>query len=239
MTLTQPLEMELAAALATATRLQKLAWQDIGGDSYNARLAGRWYALRWLYWYHASGITTGREGVILTCADQDIPIVWGTTGFQAIQELLSVIDPRWLEYFRTLAKGYLDMCQSDPASSRVASIDDAALAVLALLLRCTEQGDISWKVTTNSGIEATANLHNHEVVIGFVSPVDYEDRPIENVIAALTLAGATTSFACGTDGYRLAEQIVALASASFRAKIEFRTAALQAEIEFLKQVLAS
>ena len=239
MALSRSLETELVAALATATKCRKLAWQDVGGDCYYAQLAERSYALRWLYWYDASGITTGREGVILTCAKQDIPILWGTGGIQAMQELLSAIDPKWLEYFRTLTQGYLGMCQTDPDSSPIASINDASLTVLSLLLRCTERGVISWKVTTYGGVGVSAHLNNHEVAIRFVSPVDYDDRPIENVIAELALAGATTAFACGTDGYRLAEQIVALASDPFRAKIEFRAAALQADIEFLKQVLAS
>ncbi len=238
MALSRPLETELVAALATATKRRKLAWQDVGGDSYCAQLAERSYALRWLYWYHASGITTGREGVILTCANQDVPILWGTSGFQVMQELLSAIDPKWLEYFRTLTQGYLGMCQTDLDSSPIGSINDASLTVLSLLLRCTEQGVISWKVTTNGGVGVSAHLNHHEVAIRFIRPIDYDDRPIDNVIAELTLAGATTAFACGTNGYRLAEQIMAFAFGPFRTKIESRTIALQAEIEFLKQVLS-
>jgi hypothetical protein len=69
--------------------------------------------------------------------------------------------------------------------------------------------------------------------VQFLTPIDYQSKPVRNLVARLSLPLTNLAFACGTDGFFLIEEILAAAFPDFGEKLMSSLASLRAEIDLL------
>jgi hypothetical protein len=232
------LEIQFLALLAMATRKKVLSWEPLTGDCYRSSGDSRSYDLHWLYWYSATGITLGRQGVVLSFQDQHATFLWGTTGMEAAKDLLDAIDDKWKLYHGRIREGCVSMLPHDHSSSHTERMHHPCLRVLALLLQATKDGAMKWTQDNQNPNLFSSAKDNRKVEIAFLEPVDSEDRPIGPLMAQLSLPTANVVFACGTDGFFLIEEIVSLSVSDWRTRLNVAEAALQEEIGYLQQLVS-
>ena len=232
------LEIQIVALLAMATRKKVLSWEPLTGDCYRSGGDSRSYDLHWLYWYSATGITLGRQGVVLSFQDQHATFLWGTTGMEAAKDLLDTIDDKWKLYHGRIREGCASMLPHDYSSSHIGRMHHPCLRVLALLLQATKDGAMKWTQDNQNPNLFSSLMDHRKFEIAFLAPADSEDRPIGPLMAQLSLPTANLVFACGTDGFFLIEEILSLEVSEWRTRFDVIEASLQTEIGYLQQLVS-
>lgn len=234
----QNLQARLVSLLCAATEQGEIVWQQLPGQCYHTVKPTAAYHLRWLYWYNQSGITIDRQGIIVSAGSIDMSFLWGTSGVRQARKLLEAIDDTWLKHHRQIDQECLSMNDNHPQRVLSERKHDACLQLLFHMMSATKSGVISWGRGPSDFDIFYADYAGRRICVTYLKPADQEDRPLGNLVAEVSFQTANIRFACGTDGFFMLEEMLAIAFKDRRQKLDEDVDLLRVEIAALSQLVS-
>lgn len=230
---------EIMSLLLVTTKANRLQWKTLVGDAYRASAEARVYEIDWLYWYDLSGIALGRMGFVLSVNDCNVVLLRGVDDYKYAEALLNEIECKWKKYHLSIHEACHSMISKIGLTNSLAPEEQQCQLMLHLLLRASQNGLVKWVEDKSRSDSYYAMLGGDKIEVDFVSPADTHDRPLSRLIVSLTLPEVVMAYACGTEGYRLIEEMLSISIQSFSERLNQIDKILTVEIDFLKQLLKS
>ncbi|VTS00222.1 unnamed protein product [Tuwongella immobilis] len=153
------------------------------------------------------------------------------------RKLLEKIDASWTAHHSRIDEKCRLFITQNSSFSKANIMSQSSLIFLSQLLLATKNGSIRWSYNELNPNSFYTEFMNHAIVIDLLQPIDSHETPLGNLVAKVTLPGATIAFACGTDGFFTIEEILASSFPEFHHRFERTMNEYQSAIDALTKLI--